>query len=366
MPGKDSWQQPMPEDVARQVDNWKKELANIESDFRLAAGAKYKSRMTSELTKRKKAIETAMQWESYKLLDKDVSAASYGYIERTLGNNKKISALEELIRWRLWNRTGGGLMAELGSHQLDAAGIFISAMQKEGKKAVPLTVAAMGGRHIFPLDRDCDDHVYCMFEFPGPGFDEARRLDKRLAEGEFEDKIVVTYSSINGNGHGGHGETVIGTKGGVILEAEQEAILFGPASKTSVKVVNKGGEPTLDTTESGAAEQTAGKKALGNESRGYTEEIEHFAWCVRQMQQGSGESEFKNDPYNYGPQPRCHPTVALGDAVIALTTNIAIKTGKKIDFKPQWFDIQSDEVPEDLLGTAGDGVAQAPAVDQRR
>ena len=34
------------------------------------------------------------------------------------------SPLEELIRWRLWNRTGGGLMAELGSHQLDASGIF--------------------------------------------------------------------------------------------------------------------------------------------------------------------------------------------------------------------------------------------------
>ena len=36
-------------------------------------------------------------------------------------------AIEELIRWRLWDRTGAGLMAELGSHQFDAASIFISA-----------------------------------------------------------------------------------------------------------------------------------------------------------------------------------------------------------------------------------------------
>ncbi len=32
-----------------------------------------------------------------------------------LKNGQPRTALEELIRWRLWNRTGGGLMAELGS-----------------------------------------------------------------------------------------------------------------------------------------------------------------------------------------------------------------------------------------------------------
>src|SRR5262249_41897884 len=40
--------------------------------------------------------------------------------------------MEELVRWRLFDRTGGGLMAELGSHQLDACSIFLSALA--GKK----------------------------------------------------------------------------------------------------------------------------------------------------------------------------------------------------------------------------------------
>ena len=79
--------------------------------------------------------------------------------------------MEELCRWRLWDRTGGGLMAELGSHQLDASGIFVSALRTDGKKSHPLTVHAVGGRHVFPLDRDAEDHVYCMFEFPGPAYD---------------------------------------------------------------------------------------------------------------------------------------------------------------------------------------------------
>ncbi len=61
-------------------------------------------------------------------------------------------------------------------------------------------------------------------------------------------------------------------------------------------------------------------------SRGYTEEIEHWAWCIRNP----------SDEH----RPRCHPKVALADAVIALTTNIAIRNPEhpQIDFKPEWFD----------------------------
>ena len=75
-------------------------------------------------------------------------------------------------------------MAELGSHQLDAASIFISALRNDGKKAHPLSVHAVGGRHIFPVDRDAHDHVYCTFEFPGPGY-EAK--DDPMAYG-YQDK----------------------------------------------------------------------------------------------------------------------------------------------------------------------------------
>src|SRR5712692_160903 len=59
--------------------------------------------------------------------------------------------MEELVRWRLFNRTGGGLMAELGSHQLDACSIFL------GKKR-PLSVTAVGGTHFYKDDREVEDH----------------------------------------------------------------------------------------------------------------------------------------------------------------------------------------------------------------
>jgi hypothetical protein len=224
-------------------------------------------------------------------------------------------------------------MAELGSHQLDAAGIFISGLRKPGpngepaEKAVPLTVSAVGNRNLFPLDRDCEDHVYCIYEFPGPEY-----------ESNPDKKIGVTYSSINGNGFGGYGETILGTQGTMILEREQEVMLFKDSStKTSVTVKEgkKDAGPTLDTTSSPGGEAAAvAKKALetGPPSRGYTEEIEHFAWCIR-------------NPSNEN-VPRCHPKIALGDAVIALTSNIAMRENRRIEFKPEWFEIDSDETPE--------------------
>jgi predicted dehydrogenase len=232
-------------------------------------------------------------------------------------------------------------MAELGSHQLDAAGIFVSAAHGKGKKIKPLTVTAVGNRSIFPADREIDDHVYCMYEYPAPGYfdDEGKVADPNK-------KIVVTYSSINGNGFGGYGEVVMGTAGTLILDQEQEVMLYKDAARdTRVTVASgKDGAPALDTTESGAgpAKAAGGSGGDGPPSRGYTEEMEHWAWCIRNP-----------SPEN---QPRCKPEVAIADAVIALVSNIALANPTKqprIEFKDEWFDIASDETPEGVAPDVG-------------
>jgi hypothetical protein len=80
-----------------------------------------------------------------------------------------------------------------------------------------------------------------------------------------------------------------------------------------------------------------GTQALSGEiSRGYTEEEEHWAWCIRE------------NPENKDPEihPRCNPKLAMGDAVIALTTNMAARGPGRIEFDPEWFDPDSDKTPE--------------------
>jgi predicted dehydrogenase len=295
------------------------------------------------------------QWQAWDQ-DKYVQAEKWGYQERTdVYEDRPRSAIEEMVRWRLWNRTGGGLMAELGSHQLDAASIFIAALSDQKNKHVhPLTVHAVGGRHIFPKDRDAADHVYCTFEFPGQGYDYDFDVGYKDKVNQYPDpetgvpgyeeasnkKVVVTYSSINGNGYGGYGEVVLGTKATMVLDREKEVMLYpiaGTSYKSRVKK-SKAGAAVIDTSASGDAAPAKAAESYGPVSRGYREEIEHWTWCIQQK-----------DPSN---QPRCNGPVALADATIALTAKLAIDNSRKpgghgfIQFQPDWFDFSSDSVPE--------------------
>ena len=348
LPGRDSWQQPLPggEVVfgdAKPRDIIQEQLKRMKQDLAIEKNA----------AKAETLAKKVAQWEAWNR-DREINAEELGYISTTLPNGRPRPAMEELCRWRLWDRTGGGLMAELGSHQLDASGIFISALRADGKKAHPLSVHTVGGRHLFPLDRDADDHVYAMYEFAGPhyepGFDVGFRDDranypdpKKGLPGFSEDpnkRIVVTYSSINGNGFGGYGEIVMGTKGTLVLEREQEVMLYAGSDTTSRVTVKEDGDgATMDTQASGPAGAVAkAAESMGPVSRGYTEQIEHWAWCIRER-----------SPDN---QPRCKPEVALGDAVIALATNVAMKKSWQGDepgylkFDDNWYELNHDATPD--------------------
>ncbi len=186
-----------------------------------------------------------------------------------------------------------------------------SAQGEEGHKVYPLSVQGIGVRSIFPADRDVDDHVHCNFEFPGKGYYEDMAAQDKVADPH--KKIVVSYSSINGNDYGGYGEVVMGTAGTLILDREQEALLFSKAgANTKIEVKDgKDGKPAMTTYETGGGAAVAQAATPKNVSRGYREEIEHWAWCIRNP-----------SPEN---QPKCTPKVAMADAIIALTSNRAIR-----------------------------------------
>jgi predicted dehydrogenase len=332
LPGNDSWQPPLPgeKSLANELKSWQSVLDGTHprepKPTKPQAIAEWKQKIAQKQAQINDITDELAQKYGYQA--KELSELTEKDLEE-LSRTRTRSALEELIRWRLWDRTGGGLMAELGSHQLDAASIFISADHNTGRKVKPLTVTGIGGRHVFPADRDCDDHVYCIFEFPAPGYYE----DDGKTEKDKDKKTVVTYSSINGNGFGGYGETVFGTKGTLILEQEQDAMLFkGSATMTRIEVKQADGKAAMDTYETGGGAAVAQAATAGNTSRGYREEIEHWAWCIKNP-----------DPAH---KPRCTPDVALADAVIALTSNLAIKKGERITFDEAWFDIDRSETPE--------------------
>src|SRR4051794_778319 len=256
--------------------------------------------------------------------DTSVDFKKYGY-----------DSLDQLVRWRLYNKTGAGLMAELGSHQLDACSIFL------GKKH-PLAVTGIGGTFFFTDGREVDDHVFVTFEFPG--------MDHKPGEKDKGDHVVVTYSSINTNAFEKYGECVMGSRGTMMVEEEKEILLFKEAGSsaisrlTSLTIEKAAGasKPVIETSpsQSGPSAATAlGGLATADPSRGYREELEHFAYCVRH---GDASNYHEDEDH----KPRCRGEVALADAVIALTSNLAMKQKRRIDFDDRWFDYKSPAVPE--------------------
>lgn len=278
--------------------------------------------------------------------------------ERGIDLNKFLAeagydSVEQLIRWRLYEKTGGGLMAELGSHQLDATSIFLG-------KVKPLSVSGVGTKSFFgpgKNDREIDDHVFVTYEFPG------KNHPRGAAGGrDTNDIVVVTYSSISTNGFEQYGECLMGTRGTMIVEAEQRVMLYTEkdptkkgdqrAMEVNVSTVKKdqaaaeasstwgGPSATVSAASAGGA-----PAAGGAVSRGYREEMEDFAYCVRNWDAKLGYEKNKDGKYRQR-LPRCHGEVAMADAIIALTANIAMRNRSRIEFKPEWFDSDSPGVPE--------------------
>ena len=257
LPGNDSWQQPMPK-AAKPDDP----LADV-LDRNLRDWTKKLDQLKKENNKSAADWEEKVAQVKAQIEDAAVNAKKFGYEDLELkdAEGKPIydrPAIEELIRWRLWDRTSGGLMAELGSHQLDAASIFIAAVHG-GHKQMPLNVCASSSRPLFPPDRDVEDHVFCVFEFPAPGYDAN---DPQAAK----KKIGVQYASINGNGFGGYGETVLGTEGTLVLETEKEAMLF-KTSETDKKIKVAMGKDAKNKPRPGSATRRNRRRGIGRHRR---------------------------------------------------------------------------------------------------
>jgi predicted dehydrogenase len=262
-------------------------------------------------------------------------------------------SVEQLIRWRLYEKTGGGLMAELGSHQLDAASIFLG-------KVKPLAVSGTGMRSFFgprKNPREIDDHVFTTYEFPGQTHPRGKAHGR-----DDNDIVVVTYSSISTNGFEAYGECLMGSRGTMVVEAEQRVMLYTEKDPRGKKT----GDPKMmqvDVTalkkDAAAADSSStwggpsaagptkagGAAASGPISRGYREEMEDFAYCVRTWDDKLGYEKDDSGAYKQR-LPRCHGEVAMADAIIALTSNIAMKKRRRIVFENDWFDADKDAVPE--------------------
>ena len=140
----------------------------------------------------------------------------------------KYGELEHRLNWRLYKRYSQGLMAELGSHQMDVANWILG--------TTPRRVIASGGIDYWQDGREVSDNVFCIYDYElpqretasaGAGATAARGQRSGVrsqgsgvsskAPGSANYVVRVTYSSICNNAYEGAAELVLGTKGSLFL-----------------------------------------------------------------------------------------------------------------------------------------------------
>jgi len=168
---------------------------------------------------------------------------------------------EHWINWRLYKKFSLGLMAELASHQIQIVNWFTGSL--------PTRVYGTGGICKEKDGREIPDHVYLMYEYP--------------------DDRTLTYSSIQSNSWDHYYEAFFGTDGTIVLNGEQEAMLFYEGEgreATELKVEDVHADMPLIQASRSRAGDAAGTRVSGSTSEfsalsSYMLELEGFAQTIR-------------------------------------------------------------------------------------
>jgi predicted dehydrogenase len=203
---------------------------------------------------------------------------------------------DHLYNWRLYWKYSQGLMAELASHQINAANWFLG--------STPEAVVASGGLYRFPEGREVFDHVYATFEYPGGR--------------------TAVFTSIESNAFDDYYEAFFGTKGTLIMLHEREALLFeeGGGRQTGIEVtpavagaVAQTSETMVANTNQGISRSASGTTAGAASVRPPATRFQMQRFC---------------SAIRVGIPVACGPVKATDSSVACIRANEAIKTKARV------------------------------------
>ncbi|HQR35987.1 MAG TPA: Gfo/Idh/MocA family oxidoreductase, partial [Blastocatellia bacterium] len=211
--------------------------------------------------------------------------------------------LERKLNWRLYKAYSQGLMAELGSHQMDVANWFLGTHPKR--------VIASGGIEYFRDGREVYDNISCLYEY-----------ELKDATGK-PYTVRANYTSLCNNAYEGAAELILGTKGSLYLTSAK-GLLF---QEKGTDVVSWEGNKDQQAADANAAIVTAGKTLkLSNDPwahRGAPFEID--------IAEGNDTRDelvsFVDHVQRQDPKTICDVNIGLADCTTILMANQSVETG---------------------------------------
>lgn len=226
--------------------------------------------------------------------------AKYGY-----------GSMQEFRNWRWFRKYSGGLMADLGSHQVDIFNWFL--------QTPPSRVMASGGVDYY-TDKGCEwyDNVLAIYEYAtqaGP--------------------VRGSYQVLNTTSHGGYYESFMGDQGSLdISEDPKKGYFFREITakrrewEDESELVDKLGRDAIElkigeTLTSDGKKDPEGQRLLAESKKDIHQlHLENFFNAVR-----------------IGTPLNCPPEVGYETAVSVLRANEAVASGARYDFDPKEFTV---------------------------
>lgn len=239
-------------------------------------------------------------------------------------NHADWGKLEQKLNWRLYKAYSGGLMTELGSHQLDVVNWCLGSL--------PQRVFASGGIDFWRDGRDVYDNIFCQYEYEmQPVVPAALKPTpndpKSAAEAAAAPKpytVRVTYSSLCNNAYEGAAELIMGTRGTLYLTSGK-GLFFKENTPKEVQWA------------AGGDGQQRAKTNAGVITAGQTLKLSNDPWAHRgtplEIDNDSGDDTrgelvaFLDHAHRKDPATIADAKVALGDAATVLLANQAAEQG---------------------------------------
>jgi len=210
---------------------------------------------------------------------------------------------EKLLNWRLYSERSGGLMTELGSHQIHLVNWFTG--------QTPVSVIGYGGIDYWKDGREVFDNVCVTFRYPS---------------GQ-----KVMYSSLTTNQFDGFGEQFMGDKGTLVISTDKGLVYKEPAAEP-VTWAGDAKKETVDGREAIVLDASATKKKL-DPTRTETSALS----AANQDDYMSEIQLFFDDTVRQNKRPLCDHVDGLNACIAVLGANRAMETGTEVKFKPSDF-----------------------------
>ncbi|MCL4219171.1 MAG: Gfo/Idh/MocA family oxidoreductase [Candidatus Hydrogenedentes bacterium] len=254
---------------------------------------------------------------------------------------KYIPNLEKHVNWRLYNDLSGGLMTELGTHQLDVVSWFLGGLPKR--------VSGMGGIDYWRDGRECDDNVVLMYEWNvRPGMQGYKPIDQRDAKQNRARinapyNVRMTYSSICANRLLHYSELIQGDRGSLELVGEQRCQYYAEPWVAQARAAAAAAQAKKEEGENAEGAEGEDAKTTASYIPGeaynegvaldvYTDEnqsIEYDVW----MSNHNSWAGFIND-IKTGGMPKANQMTGLLSAICGHKGNEALAKGSTIDIDP--------------------------------